>query len=193
MDRNGNVKPDRETVSRSPSSRRAWIEIQSHTSVILYCHVALLAEGVDRNVRRSVLVALFKVSPSSRRAWIEMLSGQQSGTWAAWSPSSRRAWIEICPPVLWWYLGGVALLAEGVDRNFAYLFFKFWLVRSPSSRRAWIEISLSQPWNSPAHVALLAEGVDRNATLIGGKTPTDGSPSSRRAWIEIIRMETNRP
>ena len=57
--------------------------------------VALLAEGVDRNIqlRRSVLI------PAS-------------------SPSSQRAWIEIPPvpahtPPRW-----VALLAEGVDRNF---------------------------------------------------------------------------
>ena len=72
-----------------------------------------------------------------------MLSGQQSGTWAAWSPSSRRAWIEICPPVLWWYLVGVALLAEGVDRNCAYLTNAADFGGSPSSRRAWIEITFS--------------------------------------------------
>ena len=57
-------------------------------------HVALLAEGVDRN---------------------KVVGGQ--GRVIRWSPSSRRAWIEIlknggttAPPL-------VALLAEGVDRN----------------------------------------------------------------------------
>ena len=55
----------------------------------------------------------------------------------------------------------VALLAEGVDRN-------FWMGVKPSSRL----------------VVLLAEGVDRNEKynmeLYNGKV----SPSSRRAWIE---------
>ena len=56
----------------------------------------------------------------------------------------------------------VALLAEGVDRNFHAI--------------ALVIVST---------VALLAEGVDRN--LCGGVPPRNGwrSPSSRRAWIEI--------
>ena len=33
----------------SPSSRRAWIEIAQTEPGCLYGHVALLAEGVDRN------------------------------------------------------------------------------------------------------------------------------------------------
>ena len=33
----------------SPSSRRAWIEIQIHVLCLLTAFVALLAEGVDRN------------------------------------------------------------------------------------------------------------------------------------------------
>ena len=80
----------------------------------------------------------------------------------------------------------VALLAEGVDRN--------WLCGehqpvqgwSPSSRRAWIEI----PWQSPPRaispVALLAEGVDRNFHGVDVQRKTQRSPSSRRAWIEIF-------
>ena len=35
--------------------------------------VALLTEGVDRNIRTSVATAILAKSPSSRRAWIEML------------------------------------------------------------------------------------------------------------------------
>ena len=84
--------------------------------MVVWPFVALLAEGVDRNViiwflDNSILVALLaegvdrnngllgcmnrcRRSPSSRRAWIEMLAGIPAGKAAA-SPSSRRAWIEI--------------------------------------------------------------------------------------------------
>ena len=58
--------------SKSPSSRRAWIEIgmavRDHTQEV----VALLAEGVDRNTRSFLLVDQTRRSPSSRRAWIEI-------------------------------------------------------------------------------------------------------------------------
>ena len=81
----------------SPSSRRAWIEIQltntaaciRHPAVALlaegvdrnsamtnppfrYCVVALLAEGVDRNLLSLTFDAADEKSPSSRRAWIEI-------------------------------------------------------------------------------------------------------------------------
>ena len=59
---------------------------------------------------------------------------------------------------------GVALLAEGVDRNF---------VRPKN----WFRVS---------KVALLAEGVDRNAPGIVHTDLPHLSPSSRRAWIEIV-------
>ena len=36
-------------AEKSPSSRRAWIEITSIHCVAQYVRVALLAEGVDRN------------------------------------------------------------------------------------------------------------------------------------------------
>ena len=58
---------------------------------------------------------------------------------ALWSPSSRRAWIEIRLNVQIYKNVAVALLAEGVDRN--YFMFK--------NKQGLI-------------VALLAEGVDRN-------------------------------
>ena len=56
----------------------------------------------------------------------------------------------------------VALLAEGVDRNWKCVAAFAVIVASPSSRRAWIEISSrrARAWSLP--VALLAEGVDRN-------------------------------
>ena len=64
---------------RSPSSRRAWIEIIEQQIEACRKHVALLAEGVDRNRTTSLK------------------------TYAAvWSPSSRRAWIEIGADRHWW-------------------------------------------------------------------------------------------
>ena len=56
----------------------------------------------------------------------------------------------------------VALLAEGVDRNFRDLMENGKLRKSPSSRRAWIEIHNCCPPVLCWWVALLAEGVDRN-------------------------------
>ena len=61
--------------------------------------------------------------------------------------------------------GGVALLAEGVDRNHNAAFDLGLVPVSPSSRRAWIEIAHPQIVRAGFPVALLAEGVDRNATI----------------------------
>ena len=57
------------------------------------------------------------------------------------SPSSRRVWIEIRGRNYITQRGWVALLAEGVDRNFNAIFPPPCGGLSPSSRRAWIEIS----------------------------------------------------
>ena len=57
-------------------------------------HVALLAEGVDRNGPWDGKYIVKQASPSSRRAWIEI--AQKCCFWRFLrSPSSRRAWIEI--------------------------------------------------------------------------------------------------
>ena len=80
--------------SESPSSRRAWIEISSLSTATSVTSVALLAEGVDRNV-----------------SWYAPRRG------AGASPSSRRAWIEIACHGCHQDAAHVALLAEGVDRN----------------------------------------------------------------------------
>ena len=92
----------------SPSSRRAWIEMQkspgphSTNFVALLAEgvdrnrrilthydtltsVALLAEGVDRNIAALVPLAYHLLSPSSRRAWIEMLK-----CWKVPAPIARR-------------------------------------------------------------------------------------------------------
>ena len=79
----------------------------------------------------------------------------------------------------------VALLAEGVDRNYNMLNDTLTVYASPSSRRAWIEISVYVGKPSYIDVALLAEGVDRNIALGIVKIVLILSPSSRRAWIEI--------
>ena len=78
----------------SPSSRRAWIEIFFPLALYVNFTVALLAEGVDRNSKRSNKAAQGDKSPSSRRAWIEIRVGDRVAK-----------------------LQAVALLAEGVDRN----------------------------------------------------------------------------
>ena len=62
-------------------------------------------------------------------------------------------------------LSTVALLAEGVDRNFITSWNTSGIYGSPSSRRAWIEIALSGSVFRRLTVALLAEGVDRNSPL----------------------------
>ena len=124
---------------QSPSSRRAWIEIRRLFHLCRFLLVALLAEGVDRNYFMNRTTRCMPVSPSSRRAWIEidyytgaLPEPQSPSSRRAWieisknftdsskkrSPSSRRAWIEIFPIRLLPVLLVVALLAEGVDRNF---------------------------------------------------------------------------
>ena len=129
----------------SPSSRRAWIEIAVLVILLRVKIVALLAEGVDRNLTVMspgtmppvALLAegvdrnfngllsekLVLTSPSSRRAWIEICSAPPQQA-SPWSPSSRRAWIEIGGSRGRFCWLTVALLAEGVDRNsddaFAY-------------------------------------------------------------------------
>ena len=58
------------------------------------------------------------------------------------SPSPRRAWIEISVRGIAAGTIIVALLAEGVDRNFRLPGANTIDPASPSSRRAWIEIML---------------------------------------------------
>ncbi len=77
-------------------------------------------------------------SPSSRRAWIE-IDLRENRYFGRKSPSSRRAWIEIVEKGQSAHPAGVALLAEGVDRN-----------------------SDDKVIDALYCVALLAEGVDRN-------------------------------
>ena len=57
---------------KSPSSRRAWIEICYDIATASETPVALLAEGVDRNKKPKDKTYSKNRSPSSRRAWIEI-------------------------------------------------------------------------------------------------------------------------
>ena len=150
-------------VAASPSSRRAWIEIARGGAPQALPLVALLAEGVDRNILSKALHRWGNQSPSSRRAWIEIFWGL-FGVKLPPSPSSRRAWIEI------------AAAARHPARPCG----------SPSSRRAWIEIGCSAQQTPYDQVALLAEGVDRNTYYDPRLAALGESPSSRRAWIEML-------
>ena len=57
----------------SPSTRRAWIEMEKgmkHKAIA--AKVALHPEGVDRNYSYNFASADENLSPSTRRAWIEI-------------------------------------------------------------------------------------------------------------------------
>ena len=78
--------------------------------------VALLAEGVDRNIKTEAgagdnPVALLAEGVDRNKSWSMLLATSTP------SPSSRRAWIEITPSCAPSANRWVALLAEGVDRN----------------------------------------------------------------------------
>ena len=104
-------------MTRSPSSRRAWVEMDCIKAIKSQQSVALLAEGVGRNPLHLLEHCTDKQSPSSRRAWVEIKIVDTLLITPS-SPSSRRAWVEIrvCRSPRSSSL--VALLAEGVGRNF---------------------------------------------------------------------------
>ena len=62
VDRNRDQNVDNPAINRSPSSRRAWIEISNHLSPSPGFRVALLAEGVDRNLVESQIFGPFDVA-----------------------------------------------------------------------------------------------------------------------------------
>ena len=103
----------------SPSSRRAWIEIFLVGGFRLLLSVALLAEGVDRNMEYYE-----KLHEKYRVALLA-----EGGDRNKYSPRTLSH-------------ARVALLAEGVDRNLSVISQPSSLTPSPSSRRAWIEIMM---------------------------------------------------
>ena len=92
----------------------------------------------------------------------------------------RNFFVPIC-----FQLHPVALLAEGVDRNLDAL------RRLSRCLVALLAEGVDRnmlSWIAPSmlfQVALLAEGVDRNSNGLRYPCDPEGSPSSRRAWIEI--------
>ena len=117
VDRNQKQLAKNGGLTASPSSRRAWIEIPP-AQFPGPCHSpspssrrAWIEIPFSRTLRR------VSGSPSSRRAWIEIACNAAGFPAAFPSPSSRRAWIEIEIKIDCATCIGVALLAEGVDRN----------------------------------------------------------------------------
>ena len=152
--------------STSPSSRRAWIEIVPQPRPKQDPHVALLAEGVDRNSSATVMSCNWLVALLAEGVDRNLVV-RGIRTVCAESPSSRRAWIEIGQSPWSTQLREVALLAEGVDRN----------------TKDELKVYKKK-------VALLAEGVDRNRVVSLKGYLSHRSPSSRRAWIEIRNGKT---
>ena len=70
----------------SPSSRRAWVEISPNVSPSAPATVALLAEGVGRNIKTTWISWNSLKSPSSRRAWVEISRGRRRPPAAAGRP-----------------------------------------------------------------------------------------------------------
>ena len=103
---------------KSPSSRRAWIEILAAPDPPIVIPVALLAEGVDRNNPPLAKRTTPRQSPSSRRAWIEIdmedAYAEEKEHVALLAEGVDRNTLTGAGAV---EAGTVALLAEGVDRN----------------------------------------------------------------------------
>ncbi len=130
---------------RSPSSRRAWIEITFTAYEIYQQPVALLTEGVDRNLKvghgapgqRKVALLAEGVD---RNVLSCLVSMPISAVALLAEGVDRNLQRKTLSTSVW-----VALLAEGVDRNYEVSGKLTQGTWSPSSRRAWIEILSLQP------------------------------------------------
>ena len=119
VDRNSPDNTGQTHPARSPSARRAWIEIKRLPVVGPLRMVALRTEGVDRNRSGS-----YRHRPGCVALRTEGVDR---------NPCSQRAVSS----------AAVALRTEGVDRNLRVLLGKCVPKWSPSARRAWIEIRRS--------------------------------------------------
>ena len=102
--------------------------------------VALLAEGVDRNLLNAAL--RFRCPVALLAEGVDRNQSVRCGHPAGWMVALLAEGVDRNFPLP---LHGerqpqVALLAEGVDRNFFHPLRKLLRNWSPSSRRAWIEI-----------------------------------------------------
>ena len=101
--------PSKSKAITSPSSRRAWIEIDDVLRPFDDLQdVALLAEGVDRNIPKQLLEA--------EASGVALLA---EGVDRNPSPGRKDALLS------------VALLAEGVDRNIAPARYALWSASRP--------------------------------------------------------------
>ena len=73
VDRNSSLQEMNKLCLRSPSTRRAWIEMLRRSPDRSPRQVALHPEGVDRNCGSVAFRRSIKLSPSTRRAWIEIV------------------------------------------------------------------------------------------------------------------------
>ena len=81
-------------ILMSPSSQRAWIEIVCRRPRLKAVIVALLAEGVDRNLRPAVEDHIDEVALLAEGV-DRNIQLRRSVLIPASSPSSQRAWIEM--------------------------------------------------------------------------------------------------
>ena len=164
VDRNAHLQGASCTYLKSPSTRRAWIEIKQHCIYFTGYSVALHPEGVDRNNRALMFRKVDAVALHPEGVDRNMISGRRKN------------------------ILKVALHPEGVDRNVCTRELTTHSLMSPSTRRAWIEIYPACKAFSTSLVALHPEGVDRNITWNADCTSGISSPSTRRAWIEISHL-----
>ena len=124
----------------SPSSRRAWIEIVKIPEKGIEVFVALLAEGVDRNILPQLLITanwtVALLAEGVDRNFSGLAAAQQLVAVALLAEGVDR---NLRGLVLFGLIL-VALLAEGVDRNTDIDWLGVGKNVSPSSRRAWIEM-----------------------------------------------------
>ena len=142
VDRNRKTAPRMVKSKRSPSTRRAWIEIGSWTRrKQLRTSPSTRRAWIEIQRKHSCFYPT-PPSPSTRRAWIEISLLSKCGD-RIQSPSTRRAWIEIQALLQKSADTHVALHPEGVDRNAFKL-------------NAFLQV---------LDVALHPEGVDRNGAV----------------------------
>ena len=141
MDRNILLAPSITLLIMSLSARRAWIEIETLSSVVSCPLVALRKESVDRNGYAFFWWRGLFGSLSARRAWIEILTSiiiNQGYIVALRKESVDRNSIALASM----RVSIVALRKESVDRNMLCTSVCFVCVGSLSARRAWIEICI---------------------------------------------------
>ena len=146
----------------SPSTRKAWIEIDPFCQKVmpLLCRLPHGRRGLKSIKPLSVVIFGERRLPHGRRGL--KLCVFKVLLIISLSPSTRKAWIEIYANSYRIIYLVVAFHTEGVDWNKHINFKIFVCVGSPSTRKAWIEIML---------VSLRRE--------------INVSPSTRKAWIEI--------